>query len=114
MHSIYLVNFKIEVIDEFEKDLKKLSKKYPSLKKDYENMLYSLLANPQQGEPLGKDCYKIRMAISSKGQGKSGGARLITNVKIVKEKIYLIAIYDKSDMENISDKELKERLKGIK
>lgn len=47
------MNFKIEVIDEFEKDLKKLSKKYPSLKKDYEDMLYSLLANPQQGEPLG-------------------------------------------------------------
>ncbi len=113
MLSIYSMNFKIEVIDAFEKDLKKLSKKYPSLKKDYEDMLYSLLANPQQGEPLGKDCYKIRMAISSKGQGKSSGARLITNVKIIKEKIYLIAIYDKSDMENISDKELKERLRGI-
>ena len=107
------MNFKIKAILEFERDLKKLSKKYPSLKKDYEDMLYSLLSNPQQGEPLGKDCYKIRMSISSKGQGKSGGARLITNVKIVKEKIYLIAIYDKSDMENISDKELKERLKGI-
>ena len=108
------MNFKIEAVDEFERDLKKLSKKYPSLKKDFEDMLNSLLANPQQGEPLGKDCYKIRMSISSKGQGKSGGARLITNVKIIKEKIYLIAIYDKSDMENISDKELKERLKGIK
>ena len=92
------MNFKIEAVDEFERDLKKLSKKYPSLKKDFNDMLYSLLANPQQGEPLGKDCYKIRMSISSKGQGKSGGARLITNVKIIKEKIYLIAIYDKSDI----------------
>ena len=107
------MSFKIETIHEFEKELKRLSKKYPSIKEDYENLLYSLLENPQQGSPLGKDLYKIRMAISSKNQGKSGGARVITHVKIVNEKIYLIAIYDKSDMENISDSELKDRLDTI-
>ncbi len=46
------------------------------------------------------------MAISSKGKGKSGGSRVITCVKVVNEDIYLLAIYDKSDKENISDKEL--------
>ena len=107
------MSFNIETIDEFERELKRLSKKYPSIKDDYENLLYSLIDNPCQGIPLGKDCYKIRMAISSKNQGKSGGARVITYVKILKEKIYLIAIFDKSDMENISDSELNDRLDNI-
>ncbi|MDZ7934494.1 MAG: type II toxin-antitoxin system RelE/ParE family toxin [Emticicia sp.] len=108
------MKFAIITTEDFKRDFKRLFKKYPSLIDDVENLKSELENAPQQGEPLGKDCYKIRMAISSKGQGKSGGARLIASVKIIKEKIYLIAIYDKSDMENISDKELKERLKGIK
>ena len=67
--------------------------------------------NPLQGEPLGKDCYKVRMAIASKGKGKSGGSRVITCVKMVGQVVYLLTIYDKSDQENISDKELDELLK---
>ncbi len=55
---------------------------------------------------FGHDCYKIRMAISSKKQGKSGGARIITCAKIVDERVILLTIYDKSEKENISDKEL--------
>lgn len=108
------MKFEIVTTEDFKRDFKRLFKKYSSIIEDVENLKNELENAPQQGEPLGKDCYKIRMSISSKGQGKSGGARLITHVKVVKEKIYLIAIYDKSDMENISDKELKERLKGIK
>ena len=46
------------------------------------------------------------MAIKSKGKGKSGGARVITMVKVVDETIILAAIYDESDMDTISDKEL--------
>jgi hypothetical protein len=60
-----------------------LAKKYPSLKSDFTDFLESLAENPTQGTPLGKDCYKIRMAISSKNKGKSGGARIITNVYVV-------------------------------
>ena len=63
---------------------------------------------------MGNDCYKIRMAISSKGKGKSGGARIITFVQIVETNIFLLSIYDKADAENISDKELKERLKKLR
>ena len=59
-----------------------------------------------QGTPLGKDCYKIKFAITSKQKGKSGGARIITCVKLVKSKIYLMAIYDKSEKENISEQDL--------
>jgi hypothetical protein len=58
------------------------------------------------GTSLGKNCYKIRIAITSKGKGKSGGARLITYVRITKNKVFLLDIYDKSEQADISNKEL--------
>lgn len=73
-----------------------------------------LLQHPQLGVPLGHNCYKIRMAIAGKGRGKSGGARIITYVQITKENIFLLAIYDKAKMGNITDNELIDRLKNIK
>lgn len=76
-------------------------------------MTEALQANPTMGEPLGKDCYKVRMAISSKNKGKSGGARLITCVKIVDDTIYLLSIYDKSEQETMDDDEIDEVLKSL-
>ena len=105
--------FQIEAIDEFDKDIKRLRKKYPSLKSDFANLLKSLVENPVLGTPLGSDCFKIRVNIKSKGKGKRGGARVISCVKIVKEKIYLLAIYDKSEHEDISDDELSHLIKQI-
>jgi len=65
-----------------------------------------LVENPTLGTPIGKDCYKLRIAITSKGKGKSGGSRMITYVRIVKKTVFLMDIYDKSEQANISDKEL--------
>ncbi len=66
-------------------------------------LINSLEENPVQGDSLGKDCYKVRMKIASKGKGKSGGSRVITCVKIINEQIKLLSIYDKSEQEAISD-----------
>ena len=90
----------------FVKKLKELSKKFPSIKKDFSTLLEQLQKYPQTGTPLGKDCYKLRLAIKSKGRGKSGGARIITCVKIQNDRIYFLTIYDKSEQETISDKDL--------
>jgi len=95
----------------FEKEFKKLASKHLSLKADLKSLLKSLAENPVQGTPLGNECYKIRLAITSKGKGKSGGARVITCLKIIETRVYLVAIYDKSEKETISNKELQERLK---
>ena len=108
------MNFNIIPTPLFEKELKHLAKKYPSIKKDIAVLVSKLLAEPKMGTPLGNDCYKIRMAITSKGQGKSGGARVITFVQIIEATIFLLSIYDKADAGNISDKDLKERLKKLK
>lgn len=109
------MNFNVYTTDFFDKELKKLSKKYPSVKVDYKALVDSLKKEPKQGQPLGKDCYKIRMAITSKGKGKSGGSRVITCVKIVVGSVFLLSIYDKGDKESISDKELDNllRLAGL-
>jgi len=104
------MSFKIEVTESFLKDLKRLAKKYPSIKKDLEELKKTLEINPCEGVLIGENIYKIRLAIKSKGKGKSSGARVITFLYTTKETLYLLAIYDKSDIENISDSEIKERL----
>ena len=73
----------------------------------------SLIDNPQQGKSLGKSCYKVRLAIASKKTGKSGGARVITCVRIVADTIYLLDIYDKADRSTINDKELDNLIEQI-
>jgi hypothetical protein len=105
------MSFNIYTTDFFDKELKKLSKRYPSVKNDYKALVNSLKEEPKQGQALGKDCYKIRMAISSKGKGKSGGSRVISCVKIIAESVFLLSIFDKGDKGNISDKELDKLLK---
>jgi len=107
------MNYKIEAIPYFSREIKKLAKKYPSLKNGFADLIDSLKTKPKQGVSLGNNCYKIRLAISSKGKGKSGGSRVMTHLKISKTTIYLLSIYDKSEKENISDTELKELLKNI-
>ncbi|WP_051398128.1 hypothetical protein [Runella limosa] len=72
------MNWKIIPLEAFEKEFKYLYKKYPSLVKDIQNLKNKLLESPQQGTPLGKDLYKIRMPISSKKQGKELLERLNT------------------------------------
>ena len=98
-----------------KKHAKSIAKKHASLKSDLEELIDCLEENPVQGEPLGKDCYKIRMAITFKSRGKSGGSRVITCIKIIDQNAYLLSIYDKSSKENISDKELNNllRLAGL-
>ena len=67
----------------------------------------------EMGTPIGSSCYKIRLAISSKGKGKSGGARVIINVVLTEGDIYLLTIYDKSEKDNLSQKELEGLLNGL-
>ena len=69
------MSFNIIATEPFERKLKRLAKKYKSLSSDLSAVINELAENPTLGTPIGKDCYKIRVAIASKGKGKSGGAR---------------------------------------
>ena len=98
---------------DFDREAKQLAKKYPSLAADIRGLKADLTENPHLGTSLGDNTYKVRMAISSKKTGKSGGARVITCVKIVEDTIHLLTMYDKSEMGNISDAYLDELRKSI-
>jgi hypothetical protein len=100
------MSFNIIATETFERKLKRLAKKHKSLKTDLLEVIEELADNPTLGTPIGKECYKIRVAITSKGKGKSGGARMITYVRIVSTTVFLMDIYDKSEQATISDKEL--------
>lgn len=78
MPKTFFMNFRVKTTSVFEKQAKKLLKKYPSLKSELVLLVKQLQQNPSQGTAIGRHCYKIRIAVASKGQGKSGGARIIT------------------------------------
>ncbi|HEY4195262.1 MAG TPA: type II toxin-antitoxin system RelE/ParE family toxin [Mucilaginibacter sp.] len=100
------MNYNVLTIAWFDKQLKRLVKKYPSLKGEYAELIKTLGNEPKNGTPIGNDCYKIRLGIASKGKGKSGGARVITYFAVTESNVFLLSIYDKSEKEDIDDKEL--------
>lgn len=105
-------NYKIIPTDIFISEAKKLAKKYPNIKNDFFELQKILRKDPITGNiSLGKDCYKVRMAISDKNSGQSGGARIIIEVKIINKKVYILSVYDKGEKGDLFDKELEKILK---
>lgn len=100
------MNYEVILSDPFKRKFKPLSKKYKSLNGELDSLISSLEENPTQGNSLGQNCYKIRLAIRSKGTGKSGGARVITYVVTEDEQVILLTIYDKKDKADLESGEL--------
>jgi mRNA-degrading endonuclease RelE of RelBE toxin-antitoxin system len=107
------MSYKVESTESFKRQLKRLIKKYPSLKNETAILINTLEETPEYGTPIGKNCFKIRMAIASKGKGKSGGARVITHIYITRQTVYLLAVYDKSEQENIASSILETLLRQL-
>lgn len=108
------MNCNITATPDFARELKRLAKRYPSMKDDYRNFLNELRENPLMGTALGQHLRKVRFPIASKSKGKSGGARVITHAILLETdgaNITLVTIYDKSDQINITDKELRQLMK---
>ena len=106
----------IRLGEEFKRQFKRLKKKYPSLTEDLKIFSLDLRANPQQGVTLGARLYKVRMAIAAKGKGKSGGARVITYRLLATQEhieITLLTIYDKNEIDNLSDDYLRSLVKDL-
>ena len=114
----------VRVTRNFKKEAKPLLKKHRSLAKDILALEKELMIKPMQGTPIGKNIFKIRLKITSKGKGKSGGARVISLVEtnligIVEQTapeeitVNLLSIYDKSEVATITDLELKDLLNSF-
>ena len=107
------MSYKVESTESFKRQLKRLVRKYPSLKIETSRLINILEQTPEYGTQIGKGCYKIRLAIASKGKGKSGGARVITHIYVTRQTVYLLAIYDKSEQENIPESILEALLRQL-
>lgn len=104
------MNLKIIPTPNFSKSVKRLAKKYKSIATDLEILQNELTSKTYQAIELGNHCFKMRLANTSIPTGKSGGFRVIF-FKIIEEKIYLLEIYSKTDLENISDEKIVKILK---
>ena len=107
------MNFSVIPTDKFKKEARRLVKKFPSLKQELSSLHDLLSSKPESGTALGSNTFKIRIAIKSKGKGKSGGARVITYVIAANKEVYLLTIFDKSEMENIDDKTVRSIISTI-
>lgn len=105
------MSYSIYPTPDFKKFFKKLYKKHPSLKADLQELINKLSEEPDTGINLGHGVFKIRLAITSKGKGKSSGARVITYLVTEDNEVYLIFIYDKSRLENITKQQIFELLR---
>lgn len=74
------MSYNIIATPKFRKEIKRLAKKFHSLKNEFATLIETLQQNPTYGTPIGNSCYKIRLAVASKNKGKSGGRRVITYV----------------------------------
>ncbi len=106
------MNYNVVLTENFKKEAKKLSKKYASLKSEFAELFTELEKNPALGTSLGNNVYKIRLSIASKGKGKSGGARIISLVRVINQTVYLVSIFDKSEQDNISRNNITNILKS--
>lgn len=93
---------KIFTFPSFEKEAKRLNKRYKSFKSDSKELMNELSSSPSLGADLGGGLRKVRMAIKSKGTGKSGNSRIITVVLAdIEDGLGLLYIYDKSERSTI-------------
>jgi len=106
------MSFEIRFSETFRRSAKPLAKKYPSFKSDISALVAELAENPELGTPLGKNMFKVRMSITSKGKGKSAGARVISCVLYKSEQVLLADIYDKSDYASVDEDIILENLRA--
>jgi len=97
------MNYKVKILETAKKDVKKLYKKYKSIKQDLLRLIEILEVNPKKGIHLGKNYYKIRIKNSDIKKGKSGGYRVIYYLIDENQEVWILKIYSKSDIDNLSN-----------
>ncbi len=108
-----LSGFDIFEGETYQKELKRLQKKYKNIKKDCKIFIDSLDEIADLGVNLGSNLYKARIQNTDKNKGKSAGYRVISYIKIIESQVWLVYIYDKSELENMTEKQLDNILKKL-
>ena len=103
----------IRFSEEFDRAFKRLKKRYRSLPDDVKKLLASLVENPEQGVELHNGLRKVRISFASKGHGKRGGGRVIIQLAVTEDCLTFVYIYDKADMQNVSDNFLDQVIRDV-
>ena len=106
-------SYTVKTIPAFERQASRLAKKYRSFATDLRQLVENLSENPTQGVALGGGAFKVRFAIRSKGRGKSGGGRVIYFIVTHDREIWLLAIYDKSELASVDSAAVKQLIADI-
>lgn len=99
---------KLQIVEQelYLKAYKKLSKQYKHICNDIDDFLYSIKSKEDLGIELKANIFKTRIKNSDKNKGKSAGYRLISYLVIINHELHLLYIYDKSKLENLTEKEI--------
>jgi PPOX class probable F420-dependent enzyme len=100
---------RIETSSRFDRELKRLLRKYPAVRQVLNSLLSSLISNERPGDKIpgiGYDVYKTRLPNPSAQRGKSGGFRVIYYLRL-RDYVILLTIYSKTEQEDISAGEIK-------
>lgn len=107
---------KVTLTPHFESRYKRFAKKFMSLEGEMDALINNLTETPMLGKPLGAGLYKIRLAVKSKGKGKSGGFRVVSYLVTETEDntdVYLLTIYDKSEESSVKKETLLSLIKAL-
>jgi len=105
------MSYSVKTIPDFDKGFKRIAKKHKGIISNLAKLIDDLEVNPTMGTDLGQNVYKSRMSISGTNKGKSGGARVITYVVLIKEIVYLSEIYLKNEQDTVDADIVIKRLK---
>ncbi len=104
------MNFKTTQL--FDKQAKKLAKKYRNIKNDLNTFLSNFEILHLQSTSIKKNLFKVRIANTNKNKGKSAGYRVYYYIQLEKT-TYLLTIYDKSEVEMINEDLLTELIEEL-
>ena len=103
---------KIKFLQNFLKQAKEINKKNKKIIFDLQKLEKELKENPKKWVSLWDNMFKIRMQNSSKNIWKRWGFRIITYFLDENNIVYLVSIYEKSNISNILTKKLSEIIKN--
>ncbi|MFT7561953.1 MAG: mRNA-degrading endonuclease RelE of RelBE toxin-antitoxin system [Flavobacteriales bacterium] len=98
----------IDYAPEFKRSVKKLMRRYRSIRSDLEPLIEVFKVGKTPGDPLpGVDCraYKVRLQNRDNKKGKSGGYRVVYYLKRA-DNVVLITMYSKSLQSDIAADDL--------
>jgi len=97
----------------FDKQFKKLSKKYNLIKDDVKELVNNFDDLHLQSTSIKTNLYKIRLANTNKNKGKRAGYRIYYYIKI-ETTVYFLTIYDKSEIQMVDESVLVDLINKIK